>query len=150
MNVNIAIIVEGVEYSVLSVVGRVKDSSWNDRDSKYIKLVMSAAEAAEVFKDGINWSIVERGERSVVAVDEDGDIVYDEAGNIVMETTEEYRNEYDNSEYCILGDIVVHPDGTCTVAMGKPTETEKMQEQLANTVTGEELAAAYNEGVNSL
>jgi hypothetical protein len=83
-------------------------------------------------------------------LDEEGGLVFDEHGNIVMETMETSRQTYDNSEYCILGDIVIHPGGTCTVAMGKPTETEKMQEQLANTVTGEELAAAYNEGVNSL
>ena len=126
MNTNITILVEGVEYSVLSVIGKIKDGGWNDRESKYIKLEMGAAEAAEVFKDGISWSIVERGERSVVAVDEEGNIVYDEAGNITMKTTEEYRNEYDNSEYCVLGDIVIHPDGTCTVAMGKETAEEKL------------------------
>lgn len=150
MSENITIIVEGVEYSVLSIVGKVKDASWNYRESKYIKLEMSAAEVAEIFKDDISWSIVERGERSAVAVDEEGNIIYDEDGNIVMETTEAYRNEYDNSEYCVLGDIVVRSDGTCTVAMGKPTDAEKMQVQLANAITEEELAAAYNEGVNSL
>lgn len=147
---NITIVVEGVEYTPLYISGKTKDVNWNDRESKYIKLKMSAAEVVKVFKDGVNWSIVEKGERSVVAVDEEGNIVYDEAGNIVMETTEEYRNEYDNSEYCVLGDIVVRSDGTCTVAMGKPTDAEKMQVQLANAITEEELAAAYNEGVNSL
>ena len=126
MNTNITIIVEGVEYAVLSVMGRIKDGSWNDRESKYIKLEMGAAEVAEIFKDGIGWSIVERGERSAVKVDDEGNIVYDEEGNIVLEKTEEYRNEYDNSEYCVLGDIVIHPDGTCTVAMGKETAEEKL------------------------
>ena len=32
--------------------------------------------------------------------------------------------EYDNSDYCILGDITVHRDGTVTVKMGKPTFEE--------------------------
>ena len=126
MNTNITIIVEGVEYAVLSVMGRIKDGSWNDRESKYIRLEIGAAEAAEIFKDGISWSIVERGERFAVKVDDEGNIVYDDAGNIVLEKTEEYRNEYDNSEYCVLGDIVIHPDGTCTVAMGKETAEEKL------------------------
>ena len=35
--------------------------------------------------------------------------------------------EYDNSDYCILGDITVHRDGTITVKMGKPTAEELNQ-----------------------
>lgn len=109
-----------------TISGKMVDHEWGNRESKYIKLEMGAAEVAEIFKDGISWSIVEKGEKSVVAVDEEGNIVYDDEGNIVMKTTEEYRNEYDNSEFCVLGDIVIHPDGTCTVAMGKETAEEKL------------------------
>lgn len=123
---DITIVVEGVEYNPLYISGKIKDGNWGDRESKYIMLEMSAAEVAEVFRDGVSWSIVESGEKSVVAVDGNGDIIYDEDGNIVMEVTEKYRNEYDNSEYCVLGDIVIHPDGTCTVAMGKETKEEKL------------------------
>lgn len=35
--------------------------------------------------------------------------------------------EYDNSEYSVRGDILVHVDGTCTVKMGKPTALEAAQ-----------------------
>jgi len=150
MNVNFFVAIGGVEYPTISVTGRVKDAGWNDRESKYIKLEMSAAKVAEVFKDGIVWAIVEYGSRAVVGINEDGTVQYDENGDLVMVETENYRNEYDNSEYCVLGDIAIHPDGTCTVAMGKPTEAELLQTQLANAVTEEELSAAYNEGVNSL
>jgi hypothetical protein len=31
---------------------------------------------------------------------------------------------YDNSDYCIVGDIISHRDGTTTVKMGKPTAEE--------------------------
>lgn len=150
MSVNFTILANGVEYPYVSIFGKNKDMNWDDRDSKYITLKMAPADVFEIFKDGLRWSIIERGFKSVVAANEDGTVQYDENGNLVMIKTDEYCREHDNSEYCILGDIVFHPDGTCTVAMGKPTEAERMQEQLANTVTGEELAAAYNEGVNSL
>ena len=33
-------------------------------------------------------------------------------------------NEYDNSDYCVAGDIVDHRDGTISVKMGKPTAEE--------------------------
>ena len=125
MDVNFFVAVNGVEYPVLSIIGKVKDTGWNDRESKYIKLKMSAAKVAEVFKDGIAWDIVEYGSKAVVDTNEDGTVKYDENGDLVMVETENYRNEYDNSEYCVLGDIVIHPDGTCTVAMGKET-TEEM------------------------
>ena len=32
--------------------------------------------------------------------------------------------EYDNSDYCIAGDIIDHRDGTVSVKMGKPTAEE--------------------------
>lgn len=131
------------------VYGKTVDREWDNRESKRVKLKMEVAEVMGLFSDGLAWSIVEEGIVDVFVTDENGDTVYDENGN--ASTKEEtFRNEYDNSEYCVLGDIVVHSDGTCTVAMGKPTETEKMQAQLANAITEEELAAAYNEGVNSL
>ena len=45
----------------------------------------------------------------------------------VYETRQE---EFDNSEFCIRGDLTVHVDGTCTVKMGKPTDLEDAYEML--------------------
>lgn len=124
------------------VTGRVANREWDNRESKHIKLEMGFADAKKLFKNGVAWSIVEKVFARGMSIDDEGDTTQGEL--------EEKQIEYDNSEYCVLGDIVVHSDGTCTVAMGKPTETEKMQAQLANVITEEELTAAYNEGVNSL
>ena len=49
MDVNFFIAIDGAEYPTLSITGRVKDASWNDRESKYVKLEMGAAEVAEIF-----------------------------------------------------------------------------------------------------
>ena len=46
------------------------------------------------------------------------------------ETYEMQQTEFDNSEFCIRGDLTVHTDGTCTVKMGKPTDLEDAYEML--------------------
>lgn len=51
----------------------------------------------------------------------------------------EYANDmssyqdYDRSEYCILGDIIYHPDNTVTVFMKKKTDNEVLVEELQKT-----------------
>ncbi len=56
-----------------------------------------------------------------------GEQIYEQGGPIVYNGDPIYEKrlvEYDNSEYNVRGDILVHVDGTCTVKMGKPTELE--------------------------
>ena len=109
------------------------DRFWDKRDSKAITLEMTHADAAALFVDGLAWSIV-------MDVDQD-----QEDGSVVT-----VQEEYDNSDYSIAGDITDHRDGTLSVKMGRPTQLEMMQAQLANAVTQAELETAYTEGVNSL
>lgn len=93
--------------------GNPKDRSWGERDTKTITLTMTAAEAVALLPDNTPWSIVQRE-----TVDK-----YDAEGNPTGET-EEVVNEWDNSEYSLSGDITDHRDGTVSIKMGKPTETE--------------------------
>ena len=65
------------------------------------------------------WSIVQRD-----MVD-----VLDEQGQPTGET-KEVVNEYDNSEYSLAGDITDHRNGTVSIKMGKPTETETLMAKL--------------------
>lgn len=118
------------EYPTLMITGKVKDTNWDNRESKQITMEADFATVSALFMDGTAWSIVQYGTQSIVATDENGNIVYGEDGTPVIENQTEYRNEYDNSEYSVLGDIVVRPDGTCTVNMGKPTDTETLLELL--------------------
>ena len=109
---SIYIKVNNTEYPA-AVNGNPKDRSWGDRDTKTITLTMTATEAAALLPDNTPWSIVQR----------DMEDVLDEQGQPTGET-KEVVNEYDNSEYSLAGDITDHRDGTVSIKMGKPTETE--------------------------
>ena len=98
-----------------SIDGRVSDIDWDKRESKSITLEMSYEDAANLFVDGMAWSIVQEQEVPT----------YDENGEQIMETKTE---EYDNSDYCLAGDITDHRDGRITVKMGKLTEIEEAYE----------------------
>lgn len=124
--------INGTTYPAV-INGKPIDREWNDRESKTITLEMAYADAIALFVDGLAWSIL----MDVEQEQEDGSIV----------TVQE---EYDNSEYSMAGSITDNRDGTISVKMGKPTQLEAMQAQLANAVTQTELETAYTEGVNSL
>ena len=109
---SIYIKVNNTEYPA-AVNGVYNDRSWGGRDTKTITFTMTAAEAAALLPDNTTWSIVQRD-----MVD-----VLDEQGQPTGET-KEVVNEYDNSEYSLAGDITDHRDGTVSIKMGKPTETE--------------------------
>ena len=110
--------VNNTEYPA-TVDGVNNDRTWDNRDTKTVTLTMTHDEAATLLPSGTPWSIVQRE-----MVD-----VLDEQGQPTGET-KEVVNEYDNSEYSIAGDITDHRDGTVSIKMGKPTETETLREQL--------------------
>ena len=109
---SIYIKINNTEYPA-EINGNPKDRSWGERDTKTITLTMTHAEAAALLPDNTPWSIVQRD-----MVD-----VLDEQGNPTGDT-KEVVNEYDNSEYSLAGDITDHRNGTVSIKMGKPTETE--------------------------
>lgn len=100
-----------------SIAGKMTDRDWDNRESKAITLEMTYAEAAQLFVDGLSWSIVQK----------DAVPVYDESGNPTSETTEQVQ-EWDNSDFCVAGSITDNRNGTCTCKMGKKTMLEKEQE----------------------
>lgn len=104
--------VNNTEYPA-EINGNLKDRSWGDRDTKTVTLTMSHDAVAALLPDNTPWSIVQRD-----TVD-----VLDEQGQPTGEA-KEVVNEYDNSEYSLAGDITDHRDGTVSIKMGKPTETE--------------------------
>lgn len=107
-----------------SIAGKITDRDWGGRESKAVTLEMTHAAAAQLFVDGLNWSIVQR----------DTVPVYGEDGNPTG-ATEEQVQEWDNSDYCVAGGITDNRDGTCTCKMGKKTEAELMQERLNDAET---------------
>lgn len=103
------------------ISGDRADRSWDNRDTKTIRLTMTHDQVAALLPDNTPWSIVQRD-----TVD-----VLNEQGQPTGET-KEVVNEYDNSEYSLAGDITDHRDGTVSIKMGKPTETEMLRAQLAD------------------
>ena len=110
--------VNNTEYPA-TVDGVNNDRAWNGRDTKTVTLTMTHDAAAALLPSGTTWSIVQRE-----TVD-----VLDEQGQPTGET-KEVVNEYDNSEYSIAGEITDYRDGTVSIKMGKPTETETLRKQL--------------------
>ena len=141
--------INGTTYPAV-INGKHIDREWNDRESKTITIEMAYADAIALFVDGLAWSIVHQTEVTVYQTDESGNPVLDETGAPIQIGTKMQENEYDNSEYCVAGPITDNRDDTISVKMGKPTQLEMMQAQLANAVTQAELNNAYVEGVNSL
>ena len=89
------------------------DYEWGGRDTKTIRLTMTHDQVAALLPDNTPWSIVQRD--MVNGLDEQGQPTGE---------TKEVVNEYDNSEYSISGEITDYRDGTISVKMGKPTESE--------------------------
>lgn len=104
--------VNNTEYPA-EINGNPKDRSWGERDTKTITLTTTAAEAAALLPDNTPWSIVLR--ETVNKLDNDGNPTGE---------TEEVVNEWDNSAYSLSGAITDHRDGTVSIKMGKPTESE--------------------------
>lgn len=108
-----------------TISGRAIDRDWDNRESKSVNLDLNYETVNTLFADGIAWSIVMKNTNP--AVDDDGNVVVDENGEPTY-TTETV--EYDNSDYSIRGDLIVHADGTVTVKMGKMTALEEANASL--------------------
>ena len=118
--------VNGTEYPA-TVDGNLVDRNWDDRGTKTITLTMTHAEVASLLPDNTPWSIVQR--ELVYVLDEQGHPTGD---------TKEVVNEYDNSEYSLAGDITDHRDGTVSIKMGKPTESE-LSEATVTALVGQSI-----------
>lgn len=100
----------GQEYEA-TITLTFNDIAWNNRMSKSITLNMESSIAAQLFVNGVQWSII-----SGIGAQ---------------------RQEYDNSEFEVAGTITDNRDGSITVKMGKKTELEKTSE-LMEILLGEE------------
>ena len=110
-----------------AVNGVGNDRTWDGRDTKTITLTMTHDAAATLLPSGTPWSIVQRD--MVDVLDEQGQPTGETKGAV---------NEYDNSEYSLAGDITDHRDGTVSIKMGKPTESE-LSEATVTALVGQSI-----------
>lgn len=85
-----------------------RDSAWG-RPTCTVTIKASAAEIATLLPNNAPWSLIERED------------VLDESGAPTGQTVD---HERDMSEYSLSGDITDHRNGTVSIKMGKPTESE--------------------------
>lgn len=104
--------VNGQEYPA-TLIYNYKDRNWDMRETQTVHLTMPYAQAAALLPSGAPWSNVFRETKDKL----------DNDGNPTGQT-EEVVTEEDMSAYSIAGDITDHRDGTVSIKMGKPTETE--------------------------
>jgi hypothetical protein len=97
--------VDGQEYPVKSIYN-YHDHEWDNRETVLIRLIMSYPEMVALFTDNVKWSKGLREERELTG------------------ETEKVVTEEDMSVYSLAGDITDHRDGTVSIKMGKPTESE--------------------------
>ena len=64
--------VNGMKYPA-SITGMLRDSEWNNRESKSIKIEMSYQEALEIFTEDISWNIIQETEEHEMSFNEDGE-----------------------------------------------------------------------------
>jgi len=111
--------VNGQEYPV-TYISKYQDAAWDGRSTQTLYLNMTHEEAVKLLPEGTPWSIVSRD--TVAKLDEEGQPTGE---------TEVVVTETDMSEYSLAGEITDYRDGSVSVKMGKPTETETLRAQLA-------------------
>lgn len=102
-----------------TIAGKMSDKDWDGRPTKTIKLEMTYAEAITLFVDGLVWSIVSTSE--IPVFNDEGLPVFDDEGNQLFEIQ---KDEFDNTEYTLAGDITDHRDGMVSAKMGALTDLE--------------------------
>lgn len=101
-----------------------RDSAWG-RPTCTVTIKGNAAEIAALLPNNAPWSLIERED----ALDESG-----------APTGQTVDHERDMSDYSLSGDITDHRDGTVSIKMGKPTETESAVGAMV-ALTGEVVTA---------
>lgn len=111
--------VNGQEYPA-TLIYNYKDRNWDMRETQTVHLTMPYAQAAAaLLPSGTPWSNVFRETKDKLGND----------GNPTGQT-EEVVTEEDMSAYSLAGEITDYRDGTVSIKMGKPTETETLRAQL--------------------
>lgn len=118
--------VNGQEYPA-TLIYNYKDRNWDMRETQTVHLTMPYAQAAALLPSGTPWSNVFRETKDKL----------DNDGNPTGQT-EEVMTEEDMSAYSLAGQITDYRDGTVSIKMGKPTESE-LSEATVTVLVGQSI-----------
>lgn len=118
--------VNGQEYPATCIYN-YKDRNWDMRETQTVHLTMPYAQAAALLPSGTPWSNVFREQKDKL----------DNDGNPTGQT-EEVVTEEDMSAYSLAGQITDYRDGTVSIKMGKPTESE-LSEATVTALVGQSI-----------
>ena len=111
--------------------GVLQDISWDGRDTKTINFAdyPDYDTVKDLFVEGCHWESINEWDEQVQKVDAEGNPMFDEEGNPIMEAIT-HRDVYDESEYSVAGAITDYRDGRVSVKMGKLTDVEEVLEDI--------------------
>ena len=98
-----------------TITNSLSNANWAGRETKSIKVEMSYAEAAELFVDDVEWSVIIVFEYQREVINENNEVTYESVAE---------ERETDCSEFSMAGEITDHRDGFVTVKMSKHTAEE--------------------------
>lgn len=91
------------EIPIKEIFFQVRDYKWDFRSSKTIYTLVNYSDIVDIFNEKIlTWKVVSKN------------------------TEDQQEIEEDNSDFSIVGDIIIQQDKTIAIKMGKPTAEEKL------------------------
>lgn len=111
--------------------GVLQDISWDGRGTKTINFenYPDYDTVKDLFVEGCHWESINEWDEQVHKVDAEGNPMFDEEGNPIMEAIT-HRDVCDESEYSVAGAITDYRDGRVSVKMGKLTPVEEVLEDI--------------------
>lgn len=100
-----------------TIAVQAKDHGWDERETRLITVMLSHADAAEIFADGLTWAIQQK--EDVPVMDENG---------LATGKKKTITKEIDQSDFCVAGTITDNRDGTVTCKMGRQTASDMLAE----------------------
>ena len=113
------VVVNGKDYPVKEITGRMSDSEWEGRETKTITMETTYTDIKKLFKDNTSWAIK---------------CHYEPDEKEKEEGKEPFDEVFDNSDFLMSGKIVDTRDGFMSITMGKLSEMESLISDIYGSV----------------
>ena len=122
--------VGNLEYKLIASFGKIKNPNFGDRDTKNFTIEGTYETALNIINENASWKIIDIIPiNEPLQIPEGAELLYNEDNEVIG-----FKAEYDNSDYNILGDIIIHNNGTITMEYAKPNELDEANAALDELV----------------